>query len=523
MPGNYNIVSSFYISAGRYSTETALVSAGVHFSYADLEGKVRRLASALRPAISHGRIGILATRSAEACIGILATAWAGGTYVPISQKLPQARLIELFEILELDALIVDRVGEQLLTQELSAVAPAMIFVPGSTAGEFRLWGDDQPLADAAGEFEPVEVSPDHIAYIEFTSGTTGKPKGVMVSSGAVASYLEAMAGWYDFKPGDRAAETCDITFDLSVHNMLTTWKAGSALYLMRPLDMLAPARFIRTNLITTWLSVPSVVAMTRKTGGLAADSMPSLRISLFCGEPLPVETAKAWAQAAPNSIVDNIYGPTEATIACLRQTWTHGGRETQSRGIVAIGHPYPDMQASIVDAAGKSVAVGQAGEIALSGAQLAEGYFLQPSLTAERFPIIDGKRWYLTGDRGYLDGEGIFHHLGRLDNQIKLHGHRVELEEIDTRLREATGTDMAVCVAWPIADGVVEGLVGFYSAARSGQQDIANKLRAVLPPHMVPARLEQIEQMPLNANGKIDRNALTRTLEAANLELEAAS
>ena len=128
----------------------------------------------------------------------------------------------------------------------------------------RLIKGSPVLATDAGTDEPVKVGAKHTAYIEFTSGTTGKPKGVMVSAGAVASYLKAMETWYDFGPEDRAAETCDITFDLSVHNMLSTWKAGGALHIMRPLDMIAPARFVRAHQITTWLAVPSVVAMTRK-------------------------------------------------------------------------------------------------------------------------------------------------------------------------------------------------------------------------------------------------------------------
>lgn len=523
MNKNFNLAAPFYQSAELNPEREALVVGSELFTYKDLKEKVLRLAISLTPALTHGRIGILATRSAEACIGILAASWAGGTYVPIGLKLPKERLIELFEMLELDALIVDKAGERLLTADVITAAPSVIFAPGKLQGDFQLIKDYLPPSTDAETTEPVKVGPHHTAYIEFTSGTTGKPKGVMVSAGAVDSYLSAMEAWYDFGPQDRAAETCDITFDLSVHNMLSTWKAGAALYIMRPLDMVAPARFVRAHQITTWLSVPSVVAMTRKAGGLSADSMPSLRISLFCGEPLPSATAQAWAQAAPNSIIDNIYGPTEATIACLRQTWTVDGRETESRAIVAIGKPYPGMEAEIVGSGGQPVKTGDAGEIVLSGAQLADGYFQQPELTAARFPVRNGKRWYLTGDRGYRDADGVFHHLGRLDNQIKLHGHRVELEEIDTRLREAAVTDMAVAVAWPVNDGVAEGLVGFYSASQKDGQKIRDCLRSVLPPHMVPARIEAIEAMPLNANGKIDRNALARRLEAERLELEQAS
>lgn len=523
MDKNFNIAEPFSLAAKTYPERKALVVGSDIFTYKKLEGKVHRLARALSPVLTHGRIGILGSRSAEACIGILATAWSGGTYIPIGLKLPKERLIELFQMLELDTLIVDTAGEKLLTADVAAAAPNTIFAPGEQRGDFRLIKGALSPEIRVEIDKPAKVGSQHTAYIEFTSGTTGKPKGVMVSAGAVASYLDAMEAWYEFGPEDRAAETCDITFDLSVHNMLSAWKAGAALHLMRPLDMVAPVRFIRAHKITTWLSVPSVVAMARKAGSLQPDSMPSLRVSLFCGEPLPLATAEIWRQAAPNSVVDNIYGPTEATIACLRQTWTVNGCQTESRAIVAIGEPYPGMEAEIVGPDGQLVENGKAGEIALAGTQLADGYFQQPELTAARFPVRNGKRWYLTGDRGYRDADGVFHHLGRLDNQIKLHGHRVELEEIDTWLRQATGTEMAVAVAWPVSDGVAEGLVGFYSALQQDGQQIRDYLRSVLPPHMVPGRIEAIESMPLNANGKIDRNALARRLGSEKVELEHAS
>ena len=257
---DFNIASPFNRAAIEFPERNALLVGSDPFTYKALKQKVQACACCLQPVLSHGRIGILASRSTEACIGILATSWAGGTYVPIGLKLPKDRLIELFEMLKLDALIVDKAGEKLLAADVAAAAPETILAPGEHRGEFRLIKGSPVLATDAGTDEPVKVGAKHTAYIEFTSGTTGKPKGVMVSAGAVASYLKAMETWYDFGPEDRAAETCDITFDLSVHNMLSTWKAGGALHIMRPLDMIAPARFVRAHQITTWLAV----AMTRK-------------------------------------------------------------------------------------------------------------------------------------------------------------------------------------------------------------------------------------------------------------------
>ena len=516
---NYNIAYSFSENARISPDSTALALGKSQLSYGELLRSVRTLGSRLHCTLnsgnseSSGRVGILATRSIEACAGILATAWAGGTYVPLGQKLPESRLLQLFELLDLDALVVDEAGRKLLSDDILAAAPIAIYAPGPTPGSFVDARNGEAIDAQVLLSAPVSTDADHLAYVEFTSGTTGMPKGVMVSNGAVRSYIDAMKRWYDFGPDDRAAETCDITFDLSVHNMLMAWDAGAALHLMRPLDMLTPARFLARNGITTWLSVPSVVAMARETGALQPGSMPSLRISLFCGEALPADVANAWMAAAPNSVVDNIYGPTEATIACLRQTWSENGLVTGERGIVAIGEPYDGMEAMILDSDLNPVADGQAGEIALSGRQLADGYFRQPDLTAERFPVIGGKRWYLTGDSGYCDEGGIFHHLGRLDNQIKLKGYRIELEEIDMKLREAARVDLAATIAWPVRDGVAQGIVGFCTGASTDANDILSRLREALPAYMVPSRVEIIDAMPLNANGKIDRKALAARLE----------
>lgn len=469
----------------------------------------------------------MGSRSIEACVAILGTAWAGGTYVPISLKYPEQRLIELLDLLDLDALIVDRAGIRLLTDAVRAHCPRLVLIPADAPGEFVAETAGHEVAPLADLEHPVFVSEDHLAYIEFTSGTTGKPKGVMVSAGAVASYIEAMRGWYDFRPDDRAAETCDITFDLSVHNMLMTWQAGACLHIMRPLDLVAPARFINKHQITTWLSVPSLVGIMKQTGKLAPGSLPSLRISLFCGEPLPLQVARDWAAAAPNSIVDNIYGPTEATIACLRQPWSEPGVETgivtRSRDIVAIGDPYPGMKTMIVDADLNPLPDQVPGEIALGGRQLAEGYFGQEALTAERFPTINGERWYLTGDRGYRDADGIFHHLGRLDNQVKVNGHRVELEEIDMQMRKAADTDMACAVAWPVAHGSAQGIVGFSAGGEADADTIRGILRDRLPPHMVPSRVHVLDALPLNGSGKIDRKALAVMLDENQAQPELAS
>jgi D-alanine--poly(phosphoribitol) ligase subunit 1 len=253
--------------------------------------------------------------------------------------------------------------------------------------------------------------------------------------------------------------------------------------------------------------------MIRQNRTLEPGSLPSLRLSFFCGEALPVGAARAWAEGAPNSRVENLYGPTEATIACLRQPVVEPVAATESREIVAIGKAYPGMSVRILDNELRTLPQGTAGEIALSGAQLAQGYFAQPDLTASRFPVIDGERWYLTGDLGMEDRDGVFHHLGRIDNQVKVLGNRVELEEIEMHLRTASGSDHVAAVAWPISDGSAKGTVGFVSNSTLDAERIKEELRKRLPAYMVPAMLRHVEDLPLNGNGKVDRKALVLQLE----------
>jgi amino acid adenylation domain-containing protein len=517
LPGNANLAHGLCLNARQHGGRVAIDVAGRSITYAELAAFAGRLAAQFASRRDSGRVGILASRSLAACAGILGTAWSGGTYVPLHLKLPEARLASLLGQLALDAVVVDARGAALLTPSVRAALPGLVIL-----------ADDAPevAADASINLHrlgrlpgdalaaPVNVAPDDVAYIEFTSGTTGMPKGVMVPVGAVNHYLGVMQAWFGFGPDDRAAETCDITFDLSVHNMFLAWLAGASLHIMTPLHMMAPSRFIREHQITTWLSVPSIIGMMQQTRTLAPGIFPSLRLSCFCGEPLPLAGALAWAEAAPNSIVENIYGPTEATIACLRQPVGATPVVTKKRQIIAIGHAYPGMKASILSESLTPLPAGTPGEIALSGKQLALGYFNQPELTAQRFPSIDGERWYLTGDLGVQDEQGVFHHLGRIDNQVKVLGNRVELEEIDMHLREAAGTQLAAAVAWPMRDGSASGIVGFVSGATAEPDAMQAALRRSLPGYMLPNAIREIGEMPLNSNGKVDRKALLARLEA---------
>jgi D-alanine--poly(phosphoribitol) ligase subunit 1 len=513
---NWNPAVAMYRNSLVLPDFPALVGDGLNLSYREAAGQIRAIARALGPAGRNGaRVAILGSRSVAACLALMGALWTGATYVPLGLKLPEERLIGLMRSTHFDALICDGEGEALLTEALLEAAPKVVLLADrrqpKDGAQCPFWRVTEGVEGGG----PAHMSPTDLAYIEFTSGTTGVPKGVMLASSGVHHFITVMQERYRLTVEDRVAETTDLSFDVSVSNMFLTWNAGASLHVLPAFSTMFAIKFVNEHQITHWFSVPSVIALLQRNKTLAAASLPTLRHSLFAGEPLPAAAALAWAEAAPNSIVENLYGPTEATIVCIGQAVSEPIVVTPERGIIALGNPFPGMQVAILDPAGHFLPPGEKGEIALSGPQVAVGYLDLPQLTAERFPTLGGRRWYLTGDFGYQDDDGLFHHLGRIDNQVKVRGYRVELEEVDVHLRRAAATSSAAAVAWPSQHGSASGLVAFVAGSTVPATHIKEAMRKTLPSYMTPNRIVELDALPLNPNGKIDRKALLQMLDSA--------
>ena len=511
---NFNLASPFYLSACKYADRLAISADGQELTYAECLEQVVRVAEWLRAGTKlPRRVGILASRSADCCIATLAAAWIGAAYVPINLSMPEQGKLRVMNRANLDALIADSAGSSMLTQGLLDAAPDRVLARTALIPErsSKSISDFEELKPAAGPAEPALVDGAATGYIMFTSGSTGVPKGVVISCGAVDHFLRVMAADYSLTPEDRVAGTFAATFDLSVHNLFATMYAGASLHIVPDGALLSPTKLIQSHEITCWFSVPSLVELMDRMNLLKPGIFPTVRQSLFCGEPLLSKVASAWQASAPASSVTNMYGPTEATVMCLKEDFRQGCATT--RDCVAIGLPFPGMKASVLKPEMTWAADGEDGELLLSGPQLADGYLDDPEKTRNSFIIIGDERWYRTGDLAHRDSNGIFHYLGRIDNQVKVLGYRVELEEIEFHLREITGCKSVAAIAWPLNGTSASGIAAFLAGFQGAVPEIKAAMQQRLPFYMVPSQFRQLAELPTNSNGKVDRRALRDLLD----------
>lgn len=521
---NYNLAGSVFRNCLTNPDAPALACGGTTLTYQDFAQYSVNLAGLLqtgwqrdRPTDQPPRVGVLASRSLDACVALIGACWAGATYVPISPKLPPERIRSILALSGLAALVTDQPGAKLLDAALLSACPPLVITPKPlnlpAAG-----GGDRRLLDLASMppceiTEPAFASVSQTAYIIFTSGTTGTPKGVMIDCGAIHHYAAMIAQHLDIRPTDRALETCELSFDFSVHNMFSAWQAGASLHILPSSQTMNALKFAKSSGITLWNSVPSLVALLNQLKVLKPGELDGLRLTVFGGESLSDGVVNTWRTVAPNARIHNLYGPTEATVFCLGADVGPATSLSPGRDVVAIGRPLPGNQAMVFTGDLAAAPAGTPGELAITGKQLFSGYLNAPELTQARTAFFGGRRWYLTGDLALYDSEGIFHCLGRLDNQVKILGHRVELEEIDAHVRMATGLDLVGSVAWPIVNGMAQGVVCFVASGPRCAAEIIATLKTRLPPYMVPQRVIALDEMPLNPSGKVDRRALCNLLD----------
>jgi amino acid adenylation domain-containing protein len=519
--------TGFLRSCEMFPTRGAIDVGGREVTYQQLAGRAKRLAATLQGILMPGAVSLTAVfvyRSETAYAAVLGALMAGHGYVPLNRTFPIDRTRLMLERSMCRSVIVDAGSESQLEKLLCGVTTPLVIICPDRADVTELAAKFPAhrfvgaiaLADAE-QWRPVGVAADSIAYLLFTSGSTGQPKGVMVSHANVLHYIDYVTQRYGFTSNDRVSQTFDLTFDLSVHDMFVAWATGACLCCPTQKQSIKPGAFINDARLTVWFSVPSTATFMRRLGVLKPNMYPGLRLSLFCGEALPADIVRHWSLAAPNSVIENIYGPTELTIGCTVYRWDRTKSPDEcEQGIVPIGQPFNDMQTLIVDEQLREVEDGQDGELLMKGPQLSLGYWQDEAKTRQAFVYVAGKdgTYYRTGDRvRRLASDKPLVYLGRIDKQIKVLGHRVELGEVEAAIRELSELEAVVAIGWPTTESGADGIVVFLETDAFDTKALTLQLKEKLPVYMLPRDILVLDRFPLNANGKYDRKALQLILE----------
>jgi amino acid adenylation domain-containing protein len=524
------------VQAERRGNATAVVHQGGRLTYAELERRSTQLAHLLRDAgCTRGdRVCLLMPKSLPAIVSLLGILKADCAYVPIDPQSPAQRVRKVIDQCEPRVLL----GGGAVGSVLEEVTGAGGFQPtiGWMAGEppdsrrFPIaftHKDGEPYPDTPRRYEN---GPDDAAYIMFTSGSTGVPKGVVITHANVGHYLRWAIRYFGLTASDKMSSHPPLHFDLSVMDVFGALTAGAELHLVPHELNLLPnkvAELIRDAALTHWFSVPSLLNYMAKFDVVKPGDFPTLKRLLWCGEVFPTPALMYWMKRLPHVAFTNLYGPTEATIAS--SYYTVPACPTDESAAIPIGTACEGEELLVLDESLTRCPAGRIGDLYIKGVGLSPGYWRDPDKTRAVF-IPDpgdpsGGRLYKTGDLARVGDDGLVYFHGRSDTQIKSRGYRIELGEIEAALHALPMVQESAIVA--VDKGGLEGatICCAYVPSQPGvtTQLVKRALRAAVPPYMVPSLYAAFEALPKNASGKIDRPQLRERFKARNVSVGGAA
>lgn len=503
-----NILYEINQTAVRFPDRAAMISGEERLSYGDLWKYSDLLAAALQRLCKDDRtpIPVFGHKSPLMLICFLACVKSGRGYCPVDVSVPWSRTMQIIESIQPPFVLACEDPED-----------------SSSTVSFIRKEEIQYLMQEEYPEEQLQLSPvsgEDLFYMIFTSGSTGNPKGVQITSDCLNHYLEWSVGLGTSKKdkeGHIFLNQAPFSFDLSVMDLYTCLACGGTLYPLTKSQqsdfrLLLPA--LAASRASVWVSTPSFADMCLRDPNFDSSLLPQISLFLFCGETLTNRTAQKLAGRFPDAVIMNTYGPTESTVAVTEVQVTPELTETEIP--LPVGRPKPGTWIEIHSPEGARLTDGERGEIVILGNTVSPGYFRRPDLSEPVFFTVSKSgntvRGYRTGDEGYIK-DGMLYYCGRIDLQIKLHGYRIELGDIESNLLKLPGIKNAAAVA-NMRDGKAKSITAFLVKEDVPEDEFAESLRIrqdlkeYLPDYMIPKKVVFLDQLPMTANGKADRKAL---------------
>jgi len=493
------------------SKHLATVDPSGSLTYGEVADQVARLAALLQTLdVAPGdRVGISLETSTRSIVASHAVLRAGGVVVPIDPRAPVVLANQIVEDTEIDVVITDAPAKT-LDRRLEAMRVAHVVSVAPIAQDGVVAWDTLVDHDPA----PMQrVGPDDLAYIIFTSGSTGRPKGIAHTHASGLAYAGLATSTYDLSPSDRIAQPAAMHFDQSTLGLYAAPYAGASSVMIPESLLVFPAsvaKFAAEQRTTIWYSVPTLIMRLVQSGGLSEHDLSAMRWVKFGGEVFPPGQLQAAMQAIPARF-SNVYGPAEVN----QCTFFHLDQSPLDDEVVPIGRAWDQTEVAIVGPGGQTrqpLAVGEQGELVVRSSTAMQGYWRQPDLSDAAWcqvPELEGqdtRPWYATGDLCVQRNDAEIVFLGRIDNQVKVRGHRVEIEAIESALIEFAAVAGAAVVVDHTEDGTTR-LVAMLEGDHSDPLELKRSLKTTLPSYAVPDEIVWVDSLPRTGTGKVDRLA----------------
>ncbi len=507
-----NVLQMLERSAERYPDHTAFADPQKEISFRKLEALSKKVAAVLSdgsiaaPLKLNGAVAFYMEKCVDTMAVMFGTVYAGGFYSFIDVRQPAERAAQVLSKLEPAVIITDEENAGTIEETVNKTGmdTAVILIGRLLERAHAAVPDEAALQNMRRH--SVDTMP---LYVNFTSGSTGSPKGVAVGHASVIDFMEVFTGTFGIGPDDVLANQAPFDFDVSVKDIYSGLYTGAKVLLIPRDYFTKPAvlmDYLADNGATTLIWAVSAMCFVSIMNGLEYRVPESIKRVMFSGEVMPVKHLNKWRRHLPSATYVNLYGPTEITCNC---TYYILDREFENDESIPAGLPFENEKVFLLDKDDKEVTEsGTEGEICVGGTCLAIGYYRDREKTEDVFvqnPLNDKyyERIYRTGDLGKYDKEGMLIYTSRKDFQIKHMGQRIELGEIETAAMSLDGVSRACC----LYDEKKKKILLYYTG-ETGKNEVTGGLQEKLPQYMVPGKTERIDEMPMNKNGKIDRSAL---------------